>query len=192
MSQTTQHAQSIEIAHCPTQPSWPPSVRLRLRVRLHRWRLDRRLADGFWPEASEESALRARQLTDSSTRSGLARALRGAVSDAESAHSLAMYSAVPICRKAVLSWRQGLLGLADRLEQDGPLNPCGVARTVLLLTDGTGPLYNPSPFRSMEQSMWWIADGLQPHGTDGSKRADEAALEEFGYGDVPSHRSDHQ
>jgi hypothetical protein len=55
-----------------------------------------------------------------------------------------------------------LLGLADRLERQAPVNPCGVARTVVLLTDGDGPLYVPTPERSMADAIWWVADGLEP------------------------------
>jgi len=31
---------------------------------------------------------------------------------------------VPICRDAAVTWREGLLGLADRLGQPVPVNPC--------------------------------------------------------------------
>ena len=70
--------------------------------------------------------------------------------------------AVPLCRRAIWPWREGLLGLAERLERPGPINPCGVARVLELLTDGTGPLYNPRAARSMGEAVWRIADGLQP------------------------------
>jgi hypothetical protein len=66
----------------------------------------------------------------------------------------------------VITWREALLGLADRLEHAALVNPCGVARALTLLTDGLGPLYNASSQRSMSAMIWWIADGLQlcpPH-----------------------------
>jgi hypothetical protein len=62
----------------------------------------------------------------------------------------------------VLAWRQGLLGLAERLERPEPVNPCGVARALLLLTDGIGPLYDSGAARSIADAVWWIANGLQP------------------------------
>src|ERR1035441_879181 len=114
------------------------------RVRLRRGRLDRELAEGRDPEACGDRALRAGQLTDTVTRRRVARSLRGVVAKAERAPG-GLGSAAPVCRSAVLAWREGLLGLADRLEQPGALNPCGVARALVLLTDGTGPLYNPAP-----------------------------------------------
>jgi hypothetical protein len=75
-------------------------------------------------------------------------------------------SAVPLSRRSVLPWREALLGLAERLEDPAPVNPCGVARTLMLLTDGGGPLYNPRPARTMAYAVWWIADGLQASRAD--------------------------
>jgi len=63
-------------------------------------------------------------------------------------------------RPSVLAWREALLGLAERLEQPVPLDPCGVARALVLLTDGGGPFYNAGADGSMSEAVWWIADGL--------------------------------
>ena len=41
-----------------------------------------------------------------------------------------------------------------------PLNPAGVARVLVVLTDGSGPLYNPAVADRMGDAVWWIADGL--------------------------------
>jgi hypothetical protein len=71
-------------------------------------------------------------------------------------------SSLPICCETVVAWREGLLGLAEALAGPEPLNPCGVARTLALVTDGSGPLFNPAPKRPMSEVLWWIADGLQP------------------------------
>jgi hypothetical protein len=138
-----------------------PARGARLRVRLRRGRLDRELAEGRDPEACGDRALRAGQLTEAVTRRRVARSLRGVVAKAERAPG-GLGSAAPVCRGAVLAWREGLLGLADRLEQPGALNPCGVARALVLLTDGTGPLYNPAPEPSPGELVWWVADGLAP------------------------------
>jgi len=67
---------------------------------------------------------------------------------------------VPVSRRAVVSWRESLLGLAERLERPEAVNACGVARVLMLLTDGTGPLYNPGAADRMSEVVWWIADGL--------------------------------
>jgi hypothetical protein len=145
----------------PAGPSVPPATfERRLRVRLHRRRIDHELAHGGQSDALEDRALRASQLVDMVTRRRLARSIRRLVKDAEHPAAL-LCSAVPLCRTAVWPWREGLLGLAERLEHPGPINPCGVARVLELLTDGTGPLYNPGAARSMGEAVWRIADGLQ-------------------------------
>jgi hypothetical protein len=144
----------------------PPRVGVRVRVLLRRWRLDRELAAGCACDAPEERAWRARQLAGPVTRRQLGCSLRRVVADAESPRAVLLSSAVPMHRRAVVGWREALLGVAERLEQPGPVNPCGVARTLVLLTDGTGPLYNRGSERSLSEMVWWVADGLQlcpPH-----------------------------
>ncbi len=144
---------------------WPDprsGLRLRLRVLLRRGALDRQLSDGLAAEGSEDRALRARQLGDAHTRRRLARSLRGLIEDSELPATERLSAAVPVCRRAVLPCRQALLGLAERLERTDPVNPCGVARVRVLLTDGGSPVYDPHPARSMSDAIWWIADGLGP------------------------------
>jgi hypothetical protein len=140
----------------------PPTVALRARVRLHRGRLDQQLADGLAPDAFRDRALRAAQLAGMPMRRQVARSLRRLVEDAERPASALLVAAVPVCRRSVLTWREALLGLAERLEQPAPLDPCGVARALVLLTDGGGPFYDARARRSMSEAVWWIADGLQP------------------------------
>jgi hypothetical protein len=135
---------------------------LRLRVRFRRWELDRELADGCFWDASRQRALRASQLTDPLTCRELARSLRQVLARARSPRAAFLGSSVPVVREVVLAWQEALLGLADQLEQAERLNPSGVARVHLLLTDGAGPLYNPASERSLGEAIWWIADGLQP------------------------------
>ena len=137
------------------------SFRRRLRVRFSRARLDRDLAEGSCPGAFEDLTLRAAQLADPRTRRRVAGLLRRLVKLAEVSPAGRLACAVPVCRSSVLRWREGLLGLAERLDGPAPVNPCGVARALVLLTDGGGPLYNPYEARRMGQSVWWVADGLQ-------------------------------
>ncbi len=146
--------------------------RLRLEARFGQWRLDRELAGGCSAESDELHSLRAQLLADRATRRKFAVALRLLVADAGDPRSRP--SSAPLRRDAVLACREGLLGLADRLELAGPVDPCGVARVRLLLTDPAGPLYNPAPERPLGEVVWWIADGLQPvpppHLTHDSRR----------------------
>jgi hypothetical protein len=131
-----------------------------VRVQLHRGRLDQQLAEGVGLDPIGDRALRARQLTRMRARRRLARSLRARVKDAERPAGPRLSAAVPLSRPAVRSWRESLLGLAERLERPGPVNPCGVARVLVLLTDGTGPLYSPGAADRMSDTVWWIADGL--------------------------------
>lgn len=105
--------------------------------------------------------MRASQLAALPARRRIARSLRGVVKAAGQPAGSLLGAAIPVSRGAVLAWRHGLLGLAERLERPEPVNPCGVARALLLLTDGVGPLYDPRAAPSMGEAVWWIADGLQ-------------------------------
>ena len=141
-------------------------LRARLRVRLARGRLDRELADARVRDTSEDHALRARQLATPAARRQLACSLRRVLADAEDPRTAMRGSTVPVLWDAVLPWREALYGLAERLEQTEPVNPLGLARMRVLLTDGMGPLYNRAYERSLREMVWWIVDGLQlcpPH-----------------------------
>jgi hypothetical protein len=142
----------------PRAPS--STLRRRLRVGLHRARLDQQLADGSGRDSAEDRALRGRQLATRRTRRRLARSLRARVKDAERRPGPQLSAAVPLSRRAVLASRESLLGLAERLESPDPVNPCGVARVLVLLTDGTGPLYSRGGGDRLREAVWWIADGL--------------------------------
>ncbi|HEX4110169.1 MAG TPA: hypothetical protein VHX88_18710 [Solirubrobacteraceae bacterium] len=114
---------------------------------LHCGQLDHQLAGGLLRRPTAEQALRARELT-------------GPLVAHELAGSLRRLLAEPGRRPSLADSREALLGLAERLERGERLNACGVARVLLLLTDVAGPLYHPSPERSMSELVWWIADGL--------------------------------
>ncbi|MGN6870256.1 MAG: hypothetical protein ACTHMY_17845 [Solirubrobacteraceae bacterium] len=133
----------------------------RVRVRLHRDLLDHQLADGLDPLELADRAMRAGQLAAMPARRRTARSLRGVIEAAGQRPGLPFSPAIPVSRGAVLAWRQGLLGLAERLERPEPVNPCGVARALVVLTDGAGPLYDRGAAGSMGDAVWWIADGLQ-------------------------------
>jgi len=119
-----------------------PSLRDRVTALLRRGRLDRALADGAGPESSPALALRARRLTDISNRRAIADALRGIVRQAQRVPSPS-YIRVSPCHRRVKGSSRDLVQLADALSRPGPVAPCGVAQARLLLTDGTGPLYDP-------------------------------------------------
>lgn len=78
---------------------------------------------------------------------------------------------MPLRRAEVLAWREGLLGLADWLDNRGPVSPRGVSRA--RFSSPTGPLYNPRAPRLLGETIWWTADGLQP---DSEHHRDDPAV----------------
>ena len=139
-----------------------------LRVRLRRGRIDRDLAEARVYNGSEEHTLRAAQLASEVNRRDIARSLREVVAHAENPRAEWLGSTALLNRDAVVPWRGGLMGLVERLEQSGPIDPCGVARASVLASDGMGPLYNPASQRSLGEAISWIADGLDMAASNGA------------------------
>ncbi len=144
-----------------------PRTGLTLRVRVRRARLDRDLAGAREGERSEEHALRAAQLTSGVTCRDTARSLREVVAAADDPRAEWFGSTALLNRDVVAVWRDALMGLAERLEQPGPIGSCGVARARVLASDGMGPLYNPASERSMGEAIAWVAEGLDMSQLDG-------------------------
>lgn len=119
-----------------------PRLRDRLAARWRPRRLDRALAEGAPPEASAALALRAQRLTEPDRRHTIAGALRRVLREAHEGRRPALGRVLP-GRGWVTAAREELSLLADTLEDPGPVAAGGVAQAWLLLTDGTGPLYNP-------------------------------------------------
>ncbi len=118
-----------------------PRFRDRLAARWHPRRLDRALADGTPPEASPALALRARELTELSQRRSIAGALRRVLRESREGARTSYGRVVPD-RARVAAAGDELSLLADALDGPGPVAAPGVAQAWILLTDGTGPLYN--------------------------------------------------
>ncbi|MBV8713159.1 MAG: hypothetical protein JOY56_15325 [Solirubrobacterales bacterium] len=118
-------------------------LRDRLVARMRRRRLDRALAEGTPPEASAALALRAQRLTEPDQRSSMAGALRRILREAQEGQRPTLGRIMP-SRARIKSAREELTQLADTLEDPGPVAAGGAAQAWILLTDGTGPLYNPA------------------------------------------------
>jgi hypothetical protein len=119
----------------------PASVLTRLSARLRSHQLDAALARGTPPETTASLALRARRLTALSRRRAIAGDLRRVVRDSCRWVSPSRAGISPR-RSQVIAASDELTRLADTLERPGPVATRGVALTWILLTDGTGPLYN--------------------------------------------------
>jgi hypothetical protein len=125
-----------------THTSLVERLRDRLIVRLRSPSLDTALANGTPSKADAALALRARRLTTLPRRRELALAIRHLLRDADrpGAHSRLRVSPLP---DRVSAASRELATLAEKLGEPTPVCVRGVAQALILLTDGTGPLYNP-------------------------------------------------
>src|SRR5437588_8734513 len=122
-----------------------------LSARVRPRRLDIELASGTPAESTSALALRARRLTSLSRRRRIARAIHQLVREAHEGGSQSLLRVAPAWRQ-IVSAREELGRLAFLLAEPGPVQARGVAQTLLLLSDGTGPLYNPRSPSSLRAS----------------------------------------
>ena len=145
-------------------------VGLSLRVRLRRGRIDRDLAEDRVRGRSEEHTLRVAQLTSPAGRREIARSWREIVVASENPRAELLGSTALLNRDAVVPLRDELTRLAQRLEQTGPIGPCGIARARVLACDGMGPLYNSASERSLREALAWTTEGLDMSPWNGAHR----------------------
>jgi hypothetical protein len=119
------------------------SLELRIRTARHRAKLTHALAAGADPDANDELALRARQLTSQRNRRALARTLRRTVAEA---HQPAITRATVLSiinRAAVLDADDAIADMIKRLRSPCPVRPEGMAMLEWILTNADrSPLYN--------------------------------------------------
>ena len=120
------------------------SLRLRFRTSVHRARLTHALAEGADPGASDELALRVRQLTSERNRKMLAGSLRRSIAEAHRpARTRAVVSIID--RRAVLDAEPAIAEVIERLLAPRPVQAAGMAMVERILTNADwSPLYNPS------------------------------------------------
>jgi hypothetical protein len=136
---------------------WVPGARLARRtrglvlgglwLRFVTWSrssaLDRELAAGADPMTSDELSLRAGQLRSARSRTRLACGLRGVVNlSGRQSGPLGLQPSL-LRRSEVQASKDLLLELADRLDAS-PASTEGLARTSLLIADGSSPMYRGS------------------------------------------------
>lgn len=119
----------------------PHRVRLRdrLRARLRSVELDRALAAGARPEQSAALELRARNLIAARTRSEFGHSIRRIARPSRSAPSVVR---VPAAGTTLADSDHLLHRLARRLLAPAPVDARGMAQVRLLLSDGSGPLFD--------------------------------------------------
>jgi hypothetical protein len=145
---------SIELSH-PHAAARKPPVRpfLRLRVLVHRGRLDRLIADGRDPTTDPQLSLRAAQLGRPALRATLARSLLNAVRTVDnSAISRFPSPHVPVAAASVRACSPELYDLARALT-DVTARVRGVAIARVLITDGASPLYVSGPAEHLRKVL---------------------------------------
>jgi len=108
-------------------------------TRLRARGLDRELAAGVDPSASDGLSLRVGQLAAGATRARLARALSGAVAVASGRQAPLMVTRLQ--RESIRQNEALLLALADRVRDGGVVGVRGLAMVAELLEDRGSPLY---------------------------------------------------
>jgi hypothetical protein len=125
------------------------SLRIRVRTRLRRHKLDRELASGVDPNINPLCCERARELVGEQNRKRIAASLEQLLGEADSGPR-AFTSRVPIARAAIRDSRGYLDTIVELLRTPAYISAQGVARISLLLSDGAGPLYGNNPAHSEE------------------------------------------
>ena len=137
---------------------------IRIRIRLHRDRLDRDLVSGVDPNLGTLHRERARQLVGEGWRDRTATSLERLLAEADRPRR-GFSSKVPIARAAIRDSRWTLDTIVERLRAPAYVSPQGVAMITVLLADGTGPLYGNRPAdsrvlgRALEVTLHAIDNG---------------------------------
>jgi hypothetical protein len=140
-------------------------VRSALLAWWHALELDRQLAAGADPRSSAVLATRARRITASRSRRRISAGLVGALSRDQGGHP-GFTAAVRSDAREVLAARTVLTALAARLRAPEPVAPQGAAMLLMLLTDGTSPLYRPGGPGALGSRLRAAAAALDPGDRD--------------------------
>jgi hypothetical protein len=154
--------------HVATPTAWPRSRARQdrgFRVAFRGWwqaaEIDRQLAAGVSSRTSPLHELRALKLTTPRARRRLAAGLAGALRRARDTHA-SVSSAVRPHAAEVIAARAVFAALDRRLREEQPVTPRGMAMLQELLTDGAGPLYQPSEPGALGSRLRAAAAALDP------------------------------
>ena len=129
----------FEIA-APEHDMGRPSLAARLMARLFASRLDREVEAGTVVVPGTPLAAHVARLTSVQERHSLARGLRR-VLDTTGSNRRGINSPFPIHSGQVAGCRSEIEDITLLLHSPRPVHPRGMARLRILLTDGTGPLF---------------------------------------------------
>jgi hypothetical protein len=138
-------------------------IRATLKVWLHGWELDRRLAAGCSPETDAALAMRAHRITSRRGRRRVADGLARALSTIEPGRPVLTAAARPNLEE-VRAARSLLASLERRLRADEQIAPRGAAMLGLLVSDCMSPLYQPAEQGALGSALRAAAAALEPPG----------------------------
>jgi hypothetical protein len=115
----------------------------RVLARVFGASLDESLAAGRPPESSPLLAARAQDIVSLRRRRSTARNWENLLRRAREAGSTWPHAALPVCADQIIAAEPAIRDLAGRLAVPLPVPARGVAMARALLTDGSGPVYNP-------------------------------------------------
>jgi hypothetical protein len=127
-----------------------------LACRVKRFSLDRALSRGQDPSSDPILAQRADQLRSVGVRRSLAADLRDLLERAD--QPVGLSAIVPVA-PAVMSSRDPIRGIAERLESDRAVGVRGVAMVNLMLCDSTSPFWSGTT-KALEDALEAVMIGL--------------------------------
>ncbi|BEP12795.1 hypothetical protein acdb102_11060 [Acidothermaceae bacterium B102] len=127
-------------------------LRDRIIVRWRSLALDSQLAAGLSPDDERLRAMRADALVTPKCRRRLAKRYDELAGEARRGPAFPD-PRQPLARRRILAAEGELRRLAQALRSPLPVPARGVALASLLLTDGTGPVYNPRSRRSLDEAL---------------------------------------
>jgi hypothetical protein len=156
--------EAVPGARHKARPAPRTPLTIRVRTRLHRGRLDHRLASGADPNLDPLCRERAHQLVGEDWRRSSATNLERLLAEADSPPRQ-FNPRVPIARAAIRDSRWALDTIVERLRAPAYISPQGAAMVAVLLADGAGPLYGGGPAdpevlsRALEVTLHAIDNG---------------------------------
>ncbi len=141
------------------QAALQEGVLVRLSALVRSRQLDEALARGTPPETDAALALRARRLTTLRRRRAISSGLRRVVRDTCRGVTPSQARISPR-HIQVIAASDELTRLADVLASPGPVAARGVAQAWILLTDGTGALYNTNSTANLRARAASAANNL--------------------------------
>jgi hypothetical protein len=140
----------------------PNGARNRWMARLLASSLDSQLASGLPPESSPLLAARAVAIVSVRMRRELSRSWKDLLVRARGEAHFTSTRRIPLCRDRIVGAEPEIEAMLEALDAPLPLPARGVAMASLLITDGTGPLYNRAAPIELQTALGQVTQHLDP------------------------------